>query len=179
MMGKEEENTPFSCLFLITLYVYSPTIKLYFFHLLKSITVTRLFRHWNTSRKNHIWGAILWTPKNKTKHKITHRITWRPDKGFWDPRRGKARIVHCQCDLFTNTQSFPWPLHCQNIQQKQGISNDFKNKPGERLNAILAWKSATSHLWKFSDRMSRTLLHRSSIALAAVSKRSAPGKKSR
>ena len=45
MMGRKEENTPFSCLSL-TLYVYSRTIKLYFFHLLKSITVTRLFRGW-------------------------------------------------------------------------------------------------------------------------------------
>ena len=93
MMAKEEENTSFSCQSL-TLYLYSRTIKLYFFHLFKSITVTRLFRGWkileiqwstlkHTVEKSNIGGAILWTPKNKTK-KITHRITWRPDKGFWE-----------------------------------------------------------------------------------------------
>ena len=152
------------------------------------MTVTRLFRRWkileirwstlkHTVEKSNIGGAILWTPKNKTK-KITHRITWRPDKGFWE---GEAKqglsIVNAN---FSETLLPPTPpLQTKKKQQKQEISNGFKNKPGERLNAILAWKSATSHLWKFSDRMSRTLLHRSSIALAAVSKRSAPGKKSR
>ena len=60
-------------------------------------------------------------------------------------RRGKARIVHCQCDLFRDTPS-PDPTTEKKIQQKQEISNGFKNKPGERLKAILAWKSATSHL---------------------------------
>ena len=100
---------------------------------------------------------------------------------FWRKMQMKTYLAR-QVDLSRlrpfQRHSFPRPHHCKKIQQKQEISNGFKNKPGERLKAILAWKSATSHLWKFSDRMSRTLLHRSSIALAAVSKRSAPGKKS-
>ena len=68
---------------------------------------------------------------------------------FWREMQMKTYLAR-QVDLSRlrpfQRHSFPRPHHCKKIQQKQEISNGFKNKPGERLKAILAWKSATSHL---------------------------------
>ena len=68
---------------------------------------------------------------------------------FWREMQMKTYLAR-QVDLSQlrpfQRHSFPRPHHCKKIQQKQEISNGFKNKPGERLKAILAWKSATSHL---------------------------------